>query len=1063
MSRVRPLTQEFNPKKYEVEVLDYWYKGKVYDVIRDQSRGKPKFYFLDGPPYASSGTPHVGTLWNKILKDAVIRFYRAKGYSVHDQPGYDCHGLPIEVQIEKRLGFKTKKDIEDFGVEKFIRECKRFVSENIASLNSFFREFGVSMDWDNPYRTMDDDYIEGAWWLVKKADEAGLLDYGLKVVHWCPRCETTLADYEVTEYTELEDPSIYVKFPLLEEEKKFILVWTTTPWTLPANVAVMANPNLDYVWVDIGGEQLLLAKDRVDEVMKEVGVKDYRVISAVKGKDLEGLQYAHPLFEEVNVQKELAGVHRIVLSEEYVSAKEGTGLVHCAPGHGEEDFIVGLRYSLPVVVLVDEKGRLTTGAGKYSGLSTREANPVIVEDLRRKGFLLHAGLIRHRYPVCWRCKTPLVLRGTQQWFIRVTQLKEKFLEEAEKVEWIPEWAGYARFKNWLSGLRDWIISRQRYWGTPAPIWVCQSCGEKIVVGSREELEKLSGQKLELQDLHRPWIDKVELKCPRCGGTMKRVPDVLDVWLDSGVAFYASLGYPKNRDKLERLWPVDLVIEGHDQIAGWFFSLLRSGIITFNQSPYRRVLMHGFALDEQGREMHKSLGNYVEPRQVLEYKFGSRDVFRWFVLRTTTWEDLKFSWKGLDEVYSDLNIFWNVYYFATLYMSIDNFDPSRYTIDNLREKLEVEDKWLLSRFESIVRDVTKAFEELNIYRAVKQIREFVVEDLSHWYVRVIRPRVWIEEESESKLAAYATLAYVLQKLLIISSPIIPFTTERIYLESFRNDGSPPSIHMFSWPVTREELIDPELERKMQLAREIVERVLALRMRNNLKIRQPLPAVYIFTSDPSVADSVKTFERVISSQVNVKKIIVSPEKSLTEYQTFRVEPLYQQLGPVFKTYTPRIVEELVNRGEIVAKALLEKGYIDIEIGGNIFHVTSNMVKISEVWKSGYDGEKLPWGTIVLDLNISEKELGEGLARDILRRIQFMRKKLSLNVEEYIDTEVYIPQDLASLVRDYQEYLKSESRSRYFKFLDNVALVEGDLVQDWEIGDAKVRIGIKRLKGQ
>ncbi|PLJ77807.1 isoleucine--tRNA ligase [Infirmifilum sp. SLHALR2] len=1057
MPVVRQLPQEFNPKRYEVDVLEYWEKERIYDLIREASKGREKFYFLDGPPYASSGVPHVGTLWNKVLKDAVIRFYRALGYAVHDQPGYDCHGLPIEVQIEKRLGFKTKKDIEDFGVDRFIGECKRFVLENIESMSRYFWDFGVSMRWENPYRTMDDDYIEGAWWLVKKAHEKGLLDYGLKVVHWCPRCETTLADYEVTEYTELEDPSIYVKFPLKGDKRRFIVIWTTTPWTLPANVAVMANPDLEYVWVDIGGGEILVARKRLDKVMEDAGIKEYRVVEAVKGRELEGLEYEHPLLEEVDAQRSLVDVHRIVLSSEFVSAEEGTGLVHSAPGHGEEDFIVAQRYSLPVVVLVDEKGRLTEGAGKYAGLPVREANKVIIEDLDKKGFLLHAGTLKHRYPICWRCKTPLILRGTKQWFIRVTHLKDRMLEEAEKVEWVPGWAGYARFKNWLAGLRDWIISRQRYWGTPAPIWVCEKCGERVVVGSKRELEELAGG-VKLPDLHRPWIDQVTLKCPKCGGVMRRVPDVLDVWLDSGVAFYASLGFPRNEEMLKALWPVDLIIEGHDQIAGWFFSLLRSGIIAFDQSPYRRVLMHGFALDEQGREMHKSLGNYVEPKQILEYKYGSRDVFRWFVLRNTTWEDLRFSWKGLEEVYSDLNIFWNVYYFASLYMSIDKFDPEEHPIDSLLGRLRVEDLWLLSRFERLVDETRKAFESLNLHRAARLLRDFVVEDLSHWYIRLIRPRVWVEEEEESKITAYATLSYVLERLLRVAAPIIPFTTEKIYLESFRQEGEAPSVHALPWPEVRLEFINEELEKEMEVAREIVERALAIRMRRGVKIRQPLPALYILTDDARVSKAAKTMEHVITSQVNVKRVVVADSSTVKDFKVLKIEPVYRTIGPLFKSETNIVLDLLAKREAEIATSLVEKGYAEIEHNGKTYRITREMVNVSEGWKAGFDGESLSWGYVVLDLTLSERELAEGFARDVLRRIQFMRKQLGLAVNEYIDVTIYAPEEYVGILSDFKEYLKTESRSLSLRLAEEDE-VEGELVQEWEIGDVRVKIGVRR----
>lgn len=1061
MSSVKTLEQKFDPKKYEKEILEFWEKEKIYDKIRASLKGRPKFYFLDGPPYPSSDTPHIGTLWNKILKDSIIRFKRAKGYDVHDQPGYDCHGLPIEVKVEKMLGFRSKKDIEDYGVGDFIKACEDFALKNVKSMTEHFKAFGVSMDWKRPYLTLNRDYVESAWWLIKRADEKGLLEKGVKVVHWCPRCETTLADYEITEYRELEDPSIYVKFPVKGEKNKYIVIWTTTPWTLPANVAVMAHPDFEYVWVEVNGEELLLAKERVEAVMREAGIKEFKVKKTVRGSELEGLEYEHPLVEEVDVQKKLVGVHKIVLSPEFVTVEEGTGLVHTAPGHGEEDFTVGQRYGLPVVSPVDDRGVFTEEAGKYKGIRVREANDLIIEDLKRKGYLFFATRIRHRYPVCWRCKTPLIMRATQQWYIRVTHLKNRFLEEAFKVKWIPEWAGYARFKNWLEGLRDWIVSRQRYWGTPVPIWVCDKCGHRVVIGSVKELEELAGEKLELKDLHRPWIDDVKFKCPKCGGEMRRVPDVLDVWLDSGVAFYASLGYPRRRDLFEKLWPVDFITEGHDQIAGWFFSLLRCGLIVLDASPYRTVLMHGFALDEKGREMHKSLGNYVAPQEVLAFEKGGRDVLRWFVLKNTIWEDLRFSWNGLAHVYDDLHLIWNVFYFATLYMGLDKFEPKKYTLETLQNYLRREDRWMLSRIESVVREATNYFEEYHIHKAARLLRDFIVEDVSRWYVKLVRPRVWVEKDDPDKLAAYATLYYVLRRFLQLMSPIAPFITEKIYRDSFRIDGDPESIHMLPWPMPKEEFIDPKLEKAMETAKDIVEKALAARMKAGIKIRQPLPAMYVATSSPEVKNAIEQLGEVVKTQVNVKELKVVGLEEAKRFIDIVIKPVYRVLGPKFKKNAGKVIARLGEIDGYELKASLENdGKYALKMGETEFEITPEMVEFDEKFKDGFEGVPYRDGFVILDTRISEKELAEGLARDVLRRIQFMRKELNLPVDAFVETIVYLPESYRLMLQEYVAYLKNESRSKSLTFVDRAEDVRGESVKDWEIDDIRVRIGIRLI---
>src|SRR5947209_5078923 len=674
---VGKLSREYDPRQSEQEILNWWSTNRTYQKTKKKLVKRPKFYFLDGPPYVTNA-PHVWIAWKKTLKDIVIRYYRMKGFNVHDQPGYDCHGLPIEVMIEKSLKLGSKKDIENVvGVDRFIAECRKFAEENVQAQTRVFRDLGIWMDWDNPYLTYKDSYIESVWWTIKRAQEERLLYKALKVVHWCPRCETALAGYEVTdEYRTVQDFSIYVKLPLVDKPGEFILIWTTTPWTLPANLGVM---------------------------------------------------------------------------------------VHTDPGHGEEDFEVGTKYGLPPFSPVDQSGRFTNEAGKYAGLLVRDANRVIIEDLRAKNLLWKEETIEHSYPHCWRCKTALILRATDQWFVKVTSIKKKMLSENQKVRWVPEWAGSKRFHDWLEGARDWVISRQRYWGVPLPIWTCEKCGEHTVIGSKKELVKLALHPPKEFELHRNGVDKIQVRC-KCGGTAKREPDTLDVWGDSGAASWASLRYPKNSVELKKWWPADLIVEAHDQTRGWFYNQLVSGVLAFSGGPYRTVLMHGHTLDEHGEKMSKSKGNFVSPDDVVG-KY-SRDALRFYTVQSTLWEDFQFSWNAVEVAAKDLQIAWNVFSFATLYMNLDKFKPDSWSVKRVWNNLRPEDKWLVSRSESLLKDVTGNMEGLELHLALRRLRAFVIEDLSHWYIRLVRRRFWQEKQNKDKLASYAALHHALKTWLKI---------------------------------------------------------------------------------------------------------------------------------------------------------------------------------------------------------------------------------------------------------------------------------------------------------
>lgn len=1050
------LDKKYSPKDFEPRILRYWSENKIYDKIRAYT-GRPKYYFLDGPPYPSSDVPHIGTAWNKIMKDVIIRYRRMKGYATWDQPGYDTHGLPIEVAVEKKLGLMSKRDIEEkLGVEKFITECRELAYRNSLEMSRHFWELGVSMDWSNPYYTFKNEYIEASWWLIKKAHERGLLDRGLKVVWWCPRCETVLADYEVSEYKDLSDPSIYVKFPLSEGNSN-LLIWTTTPWTLPANVFVMAHPDEYYVEVLIDGEKLILMESLLG---KAIGDREYKVLRRFKGSELEGMKYRHPLEGIVKAQERVRDYHIVVMAPEFVSGEEGTGLVHSAPGHGEEDYMVGSKMGFPVISLVDERGRYLDEAGKYGGMEIFEANQEIIRDLKKLGALFREDRIVHRYPVCWRCKTRLIIRATQQWFLKVTNIKDELIEAIKKVEIIPDW-GYDRFINWLSELRDWVISRQRYWGIPIPIWVCRGCGDYIVIGGLKELKEMGADTSKIEDLHRPWIDKIILNCRKCGGEMHRVEDVMDVWFDSGVSFFASLGYPMREKPFKDLYPVDFITEGHDQIRGWFFSLLRAGVIGFNESPYKRVVIHGFVLDEKGREMHKSLGNYVAPTEVIE-RFG-RDVLRYGVLQHTIWEDLKFSWKSMELAFRELNILWNTYLFASLYMNLDRYRYEDYPIEKYLDKLYPEDRWILSRINSVVKEAGEMLEKSLIHEAIRIAREFFLEDLSRRYIRLVRWRTWLEGEDVRKISAYSVLYYTLFKLLKLLAPFIPFITEEIYLKMFRPAISMAyeSIHMYEFPDVDESLINPQLEEAMDYIDKVLEAGGAARMEAGVKIRVPLKNLYILSDSEKLERALDIFGDVVKSQLNVKNIHFSPTSNLSRFMVKIAEPNLSAMGPVFRGDTPKVVQYISERAREVAKEIAEKGYAKIVLDGSEYNLTKDMVNIVEKPIKNYVVKGFEYGYIVLDRTISEEEVAEGLARDIVRRIQFMRKELDLPIDAYIRVIVSAPDERAiSYIESMKSYIMNETRAKEFIVGIDVDIPEDMYTRDWELSGDIYRIAVKQI---
>ena len=997
---VGELPKQYNSKYVEEEAQTLWQRYGTYKLVKKARSAGPKFYFLDGPPFPSSDTPHIGTCWNKVLKDTIIRYKRARGFNIRDQPGYDCHGLPIELAIEQKFGVKTKKDIEALGLEKFITECKRFAETNSQSMTQIFQDLGVWMDWDSPYMTHQDEYIESDWWSLKQAWQKGLFEHGQRVIHWCPRCETVLSDYEVVlEYKMLRDPSIYVKFPVEDKQNEFILIWTTTPWTLPSNVGVMVNPDFEYCRARSDDQIFILAKRRVPQVEEETGTR-LEVLQSFPGTRLEGLKYSSPMESLVPAQRHLKGGHRVVLSKEYVTLEEGTGCVHSAPGHGEEDYEVGMQYGLPVLMLVDDQGKFLEEAGKYSGHSVRQSNPEIIEDLKSLGMLLHSSEIEHRSPACWRCRTPLIIRATDQWLVRVAHMKDRLMKEVDSTVWIPAWAGASQFKNWLQNLKDWVVSRQRFWGTPLPVWLCSSCGQDMVIGSKEELLQRATSSGDIPSLHVPWVDSIRLQC-KCGGEMNRVTDVMVGWYDSGAASYASLGHPKEPERTKFWFPADFIVEGRDQISGWFFSLLKAGLVAMDESPYKTVLMHGFMLDAEGREMHKSLGNYVTAQEVVQ-KFG-RDVFRYYVLQTTVWEDLRFSWDALKQYSGDLDTFWNTFVFASTYMSLDKFVPAKWPSRKLSGSLRPEDRWLLSRTHRTIMEVTAAMEDYKVHEALRKLKTFLIGDLSHTYVRFIRRRTWVEGATRDKLAAYATLYSALKSALIMLAPMVPFLAETLYQHVFRNAelDHPQTVHMLNWPTYDPTWIDDSIETEMTAAQNVLSAVAFARTEKALKQRQPVREVVVATDSKTARNALGRFSQLLREQANTRNLIPTSTRGASKYER----------GSNAKRFT---------------KAEFVQGFV------------------------------------YLDLKLTRNELAEGLARDVVRRMQQMRKEMDLRVDSYVHAYIIAPsRRAAGMLQTKRMFIAREVRAKQLRIDTTKVQVDGPYyTRTWQIGENSYEFGVCEL---
>ena len=1045
---IKEAKRSYDTKLIEKNIQKFWNENSIYQKTDKLRENNPKFSFLDGPPYCS-GRIHLGTAWNKTIKDTFLRFKSMSGFNLRRQAGWDTHGLPIEHKVEGLLGLKSKKEIETkIGIANFVEKCKEFAIENKALMTDQFKMLGIWMDWDNPYVTFDTKYMESCWWTLKKANEKDLLINDLRVITWCPRCETALALAEI-DYENKEDPSIYVKFPLKGSENgnEYVLVWTTTPWTLPANMAVCVHPDFDYAYVNVNGEVYIMAEALVNSLFED---QDYIIIKTVKGSELEGIEYQHPLINEIPIQKEFK--HKI-LPGEHVTLTEGTGCVHTAPGHGPDDFEIGKKYGLPIFCPVDEAGLFKNEAGKYEGEFVKDADPYIITDLDVHGLLLKEDVIDHRYGFCWRCKTPIIYLATQQWFLKVTEIKDKMLSELDHVEWVPEWAGESRFRNWVENARDWTISRQRYWGIPIPIWKCESCDNITVIGSIEELrERAIKGTLEGDFIHRPYVDEITIQC-ECGGDMNRVPDVLDVWIDSGVAGWAALHYPEEKETFEEWFPYDFITEGHDQTRGWFYSQLGCGVISFDKAPYKKVLMHGFTLDEEGRKMSKSLGNVVEPDEVIEQY--SADILRFYLLwGNKPWEDLKFTWDEIKNVSKMFNILWNVYVFSTTYMAIDNFNPTLYTEKDL--KLRDEDKWITSRANSLAKEVTEALDSLYLHKATRAINHFILEDLSRWYVRLIRGRTWVEKEDPDKLGAYFTLYNALKLLIKTMAPITPHITEEIYQNLVKgvDEDAPESIHMENWEFN-EDLIDTELEENMEIVRNIIEACARGRDVARYKLRWPVSEIVVVSEDKKVLSAVESLKAVIMEQANAKEII-----STDEFENLKIiaKPNLKTLGPRLRGDAPKVMKCLTEANGSEIKAVLDtEGVYSVEVDNKTIELSAEDILFETELPENLVSADFDSGNVFINTKVTEEILSEAMSRELIRRVQDMRKDLDLDVEANIQVFVECDESFKELIKPFFDFISNEVRAEKLSF----EAQEGDYTKDWKIEDENLKITIKKTE--
>lgn len=1011
----RPVSSKVDWLAMEEGVLDLWREQFTFRQSLAQREGAPRFVFYEGPPTAN-GLPHVGHVETRAIKDLIPRYRTMKGYYVLRKAGWDTHGLPVEIEVEKELGFAGKRAIEEYGVARFNARCRESVFRYVDEWRRLTERIGFWIDLDDPYVTMDNSYIESVWWILKQLWEKGLLYQGHRVVPYCPRCGTALSDHEVAQgYEEAEDPSAYVRFRLRDRPGTSFLVWTTTPWTLPANVALAVHPDALYALVEQDGERLIVAEALVEQALHG----EYRLVETMFGRELLGLRY-EPLFRFLPVEQEYA----YVVAGDFVTTKEGTGIVHIAPAFGGDDLAVGEKHNLPVLLTVDPEGRFVDAVEPWRGMFVKDADPLIVTELGRRGLLYHLGRYAHTYPFCWRCHAPLLYYAKTTWLVRTTAIREQLVATNQEISWYPEYIRDGRFGNWLANNVDWALGRERFWGTPLPIWRCEACDQQQVVGSVAELEERSGRDLGSLDLHRPFVDEVVYRC-RCGGEMRRVPEVIDTWFDSGSMPYAQWHYPfANQELFADQYPADFISEAVDQTRGWFYTLHAISNLLFGRSCYRNCLVLGLVLDAEGRKMSKSLGNVIDPWEVLNV-YGA-DAMRWYLYTAAApWAEKRFSVELVGESYRKfLLTLWNTYAFFVTYANIDGYRPGGEAVPAHERPLL--DRWMLSELNELVAAVDSGLEGFDVTGSARRIGE-LVDELSNWYVRRSRRRFWKSEQDADKAAAYATLYECLVTLASLLAPFTPFVSEAIYqnLVCSVDRQAPASVHLGSYPVADPGLIDRQLMADMRLAMRLVSLGHAARNKAGIKLRQPLADALIRLRNPGERAAVERLVDLVADELNVKAVrLVAEDSALATYEV-RPEPrlLGSRYGPLF----PRIRAEARARSAELGPRLRAGEAVVLTVDGQEIGLRPEEVEVRLVGRQGYSLAEEGGYVVAVSTTVGDALRREGLAREVVRRIQVMRKEADLRLEAPIEAYFVADAELSRVLQEWAGYIGEETLSR------------------------------------
>lgn len=1026
----------------EREIEKFWKENDIAQKTIDQREGCDTFTFYDGPPTAN-GKPHIGHVLTRVIKDLLPRYQSMKGKKVLRKAGWDTHGLPVELEVEKALGINGKEQIENYGIEPFINKCRESVWQYKGMWEQFSGVVGYWADMDHPYITYENYYIESEWWALKQIWEKGLLYKGHKVVPYCPRCGTPLSSHEVAQgYKDVKERSAMVRFKVKGEENTSFLAWTTTPWTLPSNLALCVNPEIDYVKLKVGEEIYYLAEALVDTVFADAE-GEREVLGKFKGKELEYREY-EPLYPfAVNKINKKAFY---VTCDDYVTTTDGTGIVHLAPAFGEDDARVCRKYDLPFVQFVDAKGCLTADTD-WAGTFVKDADPIIIKDLKISGKLFKAPVFEHTYPHCWRCDTPLLYYARESWFIRMTEVRDELIANNNTVNWIPETIGKGRFGDWLEHVQDWGISRNRYWGTPLNIWEC-SCGHQHAIGSIDELKSMSDNCPEDIELHRPFIDKVTIKCPKCGGEMHRVPEVIDCWFDSGAMPFAQWHYPfENKDIFERRFPADFISEAVDQTRGWFYSLMAISTLLFNKAPFKNVIVLGHVQDKDGRKMSKSKGNAVDPMDALN-KHGA-DAIRWYFYENSApWLPNRYHDDAVQEGQRKfMGTLWNTYAFYVLYANIDNFDASKYQLEY--DKLSVMDKWVLSRLNTVVRTVDNNLSAYKVTETAKALQEFV-DELSNWYVRRSRERFWAKELTQDKINAYMTLYTALVTTIKAAAPLIPFVTESIYQNLVRNvdKNAPISVHMCDFPIVNEAYIDTELEKNMELVLDIVVLGRAARNAANIKNRQPVANLYV-NAEKELSEF---FCDIARSELNVKNVAFKDD--MEAYLSYSFKPQFKVLGPKVGKLIGEIKAALANINGHSAKEELEKtGKLHLELKSGAVDLIAEDVEITMAQTDGFACQRYGGVTVALETTLTPELIEEGFAREVISKIQTMRKDNGFEVMDHITVYTSGNEKVAAIMQKNAAFIKE------IVLADDIVCgkVEG-FEKEWSINGENVTLSIK-----